>query len=175
MIPEKNVGFAILINAEDGEIIKGLTNELLDHYLDKPTQDWTHDYINFKKQRLAQAAAMLSAPAAQPVHVGPSLPLARYAGNYVDSWYGPMKITDGPDGLRIDFERSPGLTGRLEHWQYDTFRTHWDDPSFENADVTFTLDPEGKVAEIRMKAVSPIADFSWDYQDLHFVPADAAK
>jgi hypothetical protein len=36
--------------------------------------------------------------------------------------------------------------------------------------VTFSLDAEGKVDRITMKAVSPIADFSYDYQDLLFTP-----
>ena len=33
LIPDKHVGFAIEINSEDGEIIRGLMYELLDHYL----------------------------------------------------------------------------------------------------------------------------------------------
>jgi CubicO group peptidase (beta-lactamase class C family) len=175
MIPEKNVGFAMMINSEDGEIIKGLTNELLDHYLQKPSQDWTADYSAFKQKRLAQAAAMVGAQEAKPTAVGPSLPLVRYAGNYADSWYGPIRISEVKDGLRIDFLQSPGMTGRLEHRQYDTFRTIWDNPAYEKADVTFALDADGKVAQITMKAASPLADFSWDYQDLLFKPVAAAR
>ena len=34
LLPEKNVGFSIEINCEDREIILGLMDELLDHYLD---------------------------------------------------------------------------------------------------------------------------------------------
>ena len=176
MIPEKKIGFAMMINSEDGEIIKGLTNELLDHYLQKPSQDWTADYSAFKKKRLAQAAAAIAAMTqAKAAAVGPSLPLARYAGSYADPWYGPIRISQAGNGLRIDFEKSPGMTGRLEHWQYDTFRTRWDNPAFENAAVTFALDAQGKIAQITMKAVSPTADFSWDYQDLLFTPVAAAK
>jgi CubicO group peptidase (beta-lactamase class C family) len=175
MIPEKNVGFAIMINSEDGEILKGLTNELVDYYLGKPTQKWTEDYIAFKKKRLAQAAAALNTKEAAPAAIGPSLPIARYAGTYADSWYGPIRISQTQDKLRIDFQQSPGMTGTLEHWQYDTFRTRWDNPAFENADVTFGLDAQGKVSQITMKAVSPVADFSWDYQDLLFTPAAVAQ
>jgi hypothetical protein len=40
--------------------------------------------------------------------------------------------------------------------------------------VTFDLNPDGSIAAIRMKPVSPTADFSWDYQDLHFVPEKGA-
>ena len=36
--------------------------------------------------------------------------------------------------------------------------------------MTFGLDAEGKVERITMKPVSPLADFSYDYQDLLFTP-----
>ena len=32
--------------------------------------------------------------------------------------------------------------------------------------VSFSLSPEGKVERIRMKAVSPATDFSFDFHDL---------
>jgi CubicO group peptidase (beta-lactamase class C family) len=34
LIPERNVGFSVTINCEDGEALLGLAYELLDHYLD---------------------------------------------------------------------------------------------------------------------------------------------
>jgi hypothetical protein len=37
--------------------------------------------------------------------------------------------------------------------------------------VTFAIGAEGNVERITMKPVSPIADFSFDYQDLLFTPA----
>jgi Domain of unknown function (DUF3471) len=59
----------------------------------------------------------------------------------------------------------------LEHWQYDTFRVTWRDPLVEPAYVTFSLGPGGEVQRVSMRAVSPRADFSWDYPDLDFRPA----
>jgi hypothetical protein len=67
------------------------------------------------------------------------------------------------------------MAGTLSHWQYDTFRADWDDSSIEPAYVTFALDAEGKVARITMKPVSPLADFSYDYQDLLFTPSGDQK
>jgi len=67
------------------------------------------------------------------------------------------------------------MNGQLDHWQYDTFRTNLVDKQIEPAFVTFGIGPEGQVARVTMKAVSPIADFSYDYQDLNFVPAHAVK
>jgi hypothetical protein len=41
--------------------------------------------------------------------------------------------------------------------------------------VTFSLDADGKVDRVTMKAVNPAVDFSWDYQDLLFTPAAAGQ
>jgi hypothetical protein len=103
------------------------------------------------------------------------LPLARYAGDYVDPWYGPMAITTQGDKLVMDFRQTPGMTGELTHWQYDTFRVTWRDPLIEPAYVTFALDANGGVERISMRPVSPLADFSFDYQDLDFRPAPASQ
>ncbi|MET1163186.1 MAG: DUF3471 domain-containing protein, partial [Pseudoxanthomonas sp.] len=100
----------------------------------------------------------------------PSLPASGYAGHYVDPWYGPISIAERSGKLRIDFKQTPNMAGTLSHWQYDTFKTEWDDTSLEPAYVTFALDAEGKVSRITLKPVSPLADFSYDYQDLLFTP-----
>ena len=72
--------------------------------------------------------------------------------------------------------RTPDLTGEMEHFQHDTFIVHWKERNF-NADsyVTFALDPMGKIDRITMRPVSPVADFSWDFQDLLFTPVSAGK
>ena len=67
------------------------------------------------------------------------------------------------------------MGGRLDHWQYDTFITSLDDKAIEPAYVTFALDKDGKVERVTMKPVSPIVDFSWDYQDLSFAPVKGSK
>ena len=108
--------------------------------------------------------------AARPKASRPSLPLAGYAGRYADAWYGPIAIEHSGGRLRIDFSQSPGMTGTLSHWQYDTFRADWDDAAIEPAYVSFALDAEGAVSRITMKAASPTADFSYDYHDLLFEP-----
>ena len=55
LIPEKHVGFSILINSEDGEIINGLLFELLDHYLGFPANDWPAKFRALKQQRMGDA------------------------------------------------------------------------------------------------------------------------
>jgi CubicO group peptidase (beta-lactamase class C family) len=174
LIPDKNVGFAIEINSEDGEIILGLMYELLDHYLGLAPNGWPEKFSTYKQERLAGAVKALEAPAAKPAKVGPSLPLARYAGTYADPWYGNIEVAAQGKSLAIDFKSTPRMGGRLEHWQYDTFITRFDDTTIEPAYVTFALDADGHVARVTMKPVSPLADFSYDYADLAFTPAAPA-
>jgi CubicO group peptidase (beta-lactamase class C family) len=173
LLPEKNVGFSIEINSEDGEAILGLMYELLDHYLGLPRTDWTERFRAFKQQRIAGGLAALKEKTAKPAQVGPSLPVASYTGTYADPWYGNIEVTAADGKLHIDFKSTPRMGGALEHWQYDTFITRFDDKAIEPAYVTFDLDADGKVNRVTMKAASPLADFSYDYQDLSFTPVAA--
>jgi len=176
LMPEKNVGFFIAANSEEGELVRGLMFELLDHYLGLPKGDWPEKLHTYKTDKLNEAVKTLQKETAQPAKVGPSLPLERYAGEYNDPWYGTIKIhLDNNRNLVIDFPHSFGLNAALDHWQYDTFRTRFADKNFEPAYVTFNLDAAGNIEQITMKAVSPDADFSWDYQDLLFRPTNTKK
>jgi CubicO group peptidase (beta-lactamase class C family) len=175
LIPDKHVGFSIEINSEDGEIIRGLMCELLDHYLGLPKTDWTARFGAEKQRKVAEALNAFKGDAAKPAGIGPSLPTARYAGTYVDPWYGNIEVAASGGNLTIDFKSTPRMGGTLEHWQYDTFITRFDDKTIEPAYVTFSLNADGKVDRVTMKAVSPLADFSYDYQDLLFAPAESKR
>ncbi len=174
LIPEKNVGFAITMNAEEGAVRRGLTYELIDHYLGRPYVDWAARYKALLTTMLSKAKAAVEAKAAAPAKIGPSLSLDRYVGSYVDPWYGRITVAGGKNGLTIDFNETPRMSGPLEHFQYDSFIARFDDKGIEPAYVTFGLDAEGKVERIAMKPVSPTADFSFDYQDLDFRPVASA-
>ena len=173
LMPEKNVAFSLFVNSEDGEAQVGLMYELLDHYLGRADAGWPERIAAYKKSRVAEAIEAFEAFESETnkaAKVGPSLPLESYAGSYTDPWYGPVSITFEDGNLALDFLQTPDMAGVLEHWQYDTFRTNWTDATIEPAYVTFALDADGKVERMTMKAVSPLADFSYDYHDLSFTP-----
>ena len=173
LLPQKDVGIFIAANSEDGEIILGLRDELLDHYLGAPQSRWPEKFHSYKINKLNQAAKQVQTAAAKPAQDGPSLPLDHYAGDYTDPWYGTIKVRQAGNGLRVDFPHSTGMEGPLTHYQYDTFTTNpaldWVEPAY----VTFSIGADGKVDRVTMTPVSPAADFSWDYQDLLFTPAKA--
>lgn len=175
LVPERGFGMSLQINSEDVVVLRGLMYEVLDDHLGFPARDWVAAFDEWNRQRLSQGVVALDAAGNQGRKAlsRPSLPVTGYAGGYADAWYGPIAIAEESGRLRIDFRQTPGMTGTLTHWQYDTFRADWDDASIEPAYVTFALDADGKIARITMKAVSPLADFSYDYHDLLFTPATA--
>lgn len=175
LLPEKNVGFSIEINSEDSGIVAGLIYELLDHYLGLPKSNWPEKLIVYVRNQLDEGLKKYHAVAEKPAEVGPSLPIERYKGMYGDPWYGRIEVDQANGKLTIDFKSTPRMSGSLEHWQYDTFITRFTDKAIEPAYVTFQLDADGKIDRVTMKPVSPIADFSWDYQDLLFRPVVTAK
>jgi CubicO group peptidase (beta-lactamase class C family) len=171
LVPEEGLGVVVLTNQESSGGRDAVAYRLLDAYLGLPATDWVPRFkeaarLEEERARAAEAAHR----AARATGSRPSLPLARYAGRYRDAWYGEASIQAEGDRLVLRFSRSPSLTGDLEHWHYDTFVSRWRDRTVPDAFVTFALRPDGAVAEFKMAAFSPAADFSYDYQDLLFTP-----
>jgi CubicO group peptidase (beta-lactamase class C family) len=173
LVPDERLGIVVLTNG-DSDLPDALTFELLDSFLGAPPTDWITAFHDVADHDRAQAdSVMRAAGRARDSTSGPSLPLARYARRYSDALYGDATIALEQGRLVLRFVHSPAFTGDLEHWQHDTFRTHWRTPGLAEAYVTFHLNPDGSIAEFVTAPVSPLADFSYDYQDLRFVPAGA--
>jgi CubicO group peptidase (beta-lactamase class C family) len=173
MIPEIDLGIAVLTNQESGQAFDSIAYRVADHYLSAPATDWLDAYQKVAARQDASAAASEGKSAAERNAASrPSLPLARYAGTYTDAWYGDIAIEPQGDRLVMRFTRTPSLVGELEHWQYDTFVVRWRDRELRaDAFVTFALNPDGSIDQAKMQAVSPATDFSFDFQDLLLKPA----
>jgi hypothetical protein len=178
LVPEENLGVVILTNAEEGGAFESVLYHVLDHYFGLPPADWIAAFKSAEdKEKKEAAEAMKEAEGARAVDSKPSLPLEKYAGTYNDAWYGTITIRMDTQkgGLVITFDHTPTMIGDLQHWQYDTFKAHWRDRTIEDAFVTFALKPDGSIDSARMAAVSPLADFSFDYQDLLLKPQAQQK
>jgi Domain of unknown function (DUF3471)/Beta-lactamase len=172
LVPQENLGIVVLTNAEEGGAFDSITFHILDHYFAVPPTDWIAAFkaAEDEQQRQGEEAEKQQATS-RAVNSKPSLPLVKYAGVYSDPWYGTATIRIENGKLTMTMDHTPALRGELEHWQYDTFKTHWQDRTLADAFVTFSLNPDGSIDHFRMVAVSPLADFSFDYQDLYFTPA----
>jgi len=172
LVPEQKLGIVVLTNQEVGAAFNAVTMDVLDAYLKAPGTDWVAAYAAAVAKAQDKADEGWAAhQAARDPKSTPSLPLARYAGTYRDPWYGEVFVEQRAGALRLRFGKTAQLMGTMEHWQHDTFIVRWDDRSL-NADafVNFSLDPDGKVREVRMQAVSSLTDFSFDFQDLVLTP-----
>ncbi|MBV9930010.1 MAG: serine hydrolase [Alphaproteobacteria bacterium] len=165
LLPEQGIGLALWSNVEDGAAVSYLRYALLDHLLGAPPVDWIAATRRARAKNEAEARALAASGDVKAPPGGPSLPLAAYAGRYRDPWYGDVVVSERGGRLWIDFTRTPVFNGPLEPWGADAFRTRWARGAGEDAIVTFTL-AAGRATAIRMKALSPLADFSYDFHDL---------
>ncbi|HEX4243240.1 MAG TPA: serine hydrolase [Steroidobacteraceae bacterium] len=171
LVPEENLGVVILTNAESAGAFDSLLYHVLDHYFGVPKTDWVAAFKSAEDEHFAQAAEFTKHQDAERAAGGrPALPSEKYAGVYRDAWYGTATIHGQSGGLVFTLDHTPAAVGDLTYWQYDTFKAHWRDRTMEDAFLTFTLKPDGSIDHFTMKAVSPLADFSFDYQDLLFTP-----
>lgn len=177
LVPEQKLGVVVLTNQEVGAAFNAVTLQVLDAFLQLPATDWTAAYAKAAEKADAEAdTSWKHHEQARAKRSAPSLPLSGYAASYRDPWYGEVVIRQEGKRLRLQFAKTAQLVGTLEHWQHDSFIVRWDDRSL-NADafVNFALTPDGKVREMRMEAVSPLTDFSFDFQDLVLTPVAAQE
>jgi CubicO group peptidase (beta-lactamase class C family) len=168
MLPEQGIGLAVYSNTEDGVPVSYLRYALLDHLIGVTSTDWLAAARRARDAQLAEARQLTASGDVRPPAGGPSLPLAAYAGRYRDPWYGDVLITRQGRRLFIDFTRTPVFRGALEPWGPDAFRTRWPRGAGEDAVLTFRIE-NGRAVGIAMRALSPLADFSYDFHDLHLV------
>jgi CubicO group peptidase (beta-lactamase class C family) len=176
LVPEENLGVVILTNAEEDFAFDAVLYHILDSYFGGATRDYVTGFKSFEEEQQKEAeATMAKAAASRAADSKPSLPLEKYAGDYSDPWYGLVTIRSENGGLLLNLARTEKGLGDLQHWQYDTFKVHWRDHTVEDAFLTFALKPDGSIDHFTMAAVSPLADFSFDYQDWYFTPMKAAE
>jgi CubicO group peptidase (beta-lactamase class C family) len=165
MLPESGIGLVVYSNTEDGIPVTMLSYALLDHIAGVPPVDWIAATRASVVKREAEARALVATGQIPKPPGGPSLPLARYVGRYRDPWYGDVVIGQSKGGLTVDFTHSPVFKGPLEPWGPDAFRTRWAKGAGEDAVLTFIV-IHGRVTGLKVKALSPLADFSYDFHDL---------
>jgi CubicO group peptidase (beta-lactamase class C family) len=174
MIPDLNLGIAVLTNQEALAAHAAIAYRVADYYLGAPDTDWIDAYAKVAaRQQALVAESDRRVAATRDPSSRPSLPLAAYAGTYADQWYGEIVIEQHDDKLVMRFSHTPALTGELEHFHHDTFIVRWRDRELRaDAYVTFALNPDGTVDEAKMRAISPTTDFSFDFQDLLLLPRE---
>jgi CubicO group peptidase (beta-lactamase class C family) len=141
LIRDECLGVYVLGNLDHAEVRHALMYRVFDLYAEKPLRDWSAEfqklYTELRKEREARRKKIEEERVAD---THPSLSLDKYAGTYSDPLYGRVSIAyDNKLVLRF----GKGFVGELEHWHYDTFRTHWE-AEWRGTDlVSFALDSKG--------------------------------
>lgn len=165
LLPGRRSGVMIMTNAEESGVLRSLRYGGMDRLAGRDDFDWIADSRRLDAE--SEASTLRGLAEATTVAGGgrpASLPRSAYTGVYRDPWYGTVTVSERDGGLHLAFDKSPVLKGALEPFDGDTFRARFPADQ-EDAFVTFTVE-NGRVVSATMKAVSPLADFSYDFQDL---------
>ncbi len=173
MIPELKLGIIVFTNQQSGAAFSAVTNIIMDSYLGIKGMDW----IKLMHERVAAGEAQAKKITediwkdieAQQKNTTGKTDSNPFTGTYTDQWFGDITIAVKDGKTRFDAKRSPKLTGEVFPYKGSSFLVKWDDRSMDaDAFLMFSLDADGKASGLTMKAISPLTDFSFDFQDLNF-------
>lgn len=174
MIPELDLGIIVLTNQQSGAAFRSITNSIKDFYFGIEGEDRIAQYnesrLRYEKQADSVVAGVWKDVAeVQKKSKMSAEALSRYTGTYSDPWFGKVHIKLQNGKLRFEAEKAPDLHGEMSFYKGNSFVVRWDDRSLNgDAFAVFELDREGTPVGFSMEPVSPMTDFSFDYQDLEF-------
>lgn len=173
LFPELNLGIVVLTNQQSGAAFSAITNTIKDSYLDIPYTNYVEIYSKREKDNIAEADKTTTevwATIANNLKEKKKIDLKNYEGYYVDNWFGQIELTTKKGKLFFKSIRSPQLADEVFFYKDNTFAVKWNTRSF-NADafLFFEMDEKGESYGLKMKPISDLTDFSYDFQDLDFV------
>jgi hypothetical protein len=124
---------------------------VFDRLLGRPARDWSSEFRSLYA-RLQQEGEDEQAKedARRTAGTKPSLPLEAYAGTYSDPLFGAVEIAVDPADRSLSARYGSAFTGKLEHWNFDTFRARWDARWRGNSPASFVLGADGRPEELRL-------------------------
>ncbi len=171
LVPELKLGILVFTNQQSGAAFYSITNTILDSYFGIKGIDRVKQYADAEKRNIESAKGITDeiwkriGENLKNLSIKPADSL--YTGTYRDKWLGEVTISVKNGRLWFDSKRSHPLTGELLPYTGNTFVVKWNDRSMDaDSYVMFYLDETGKAFEFRMKPISPMTDFSYDFQDL---------
>lgn len=173
LLPDLNLGIIVLTNQESGAAFTAITNSIKDAYFGIKGKNRIKEY-NDRRLIGEKRADSLVAQLDKDIQVqlnkkGVKPNFADFTGTYQDPWFGKVSITEQIDGLHFKAEKVSDLTGKMSFYKGTTYVVRWNDASLKaDAYVNFELNTEGKAKGFLMSPISPLTDFSYDYQDLEF-------
>lgn len=170
LIPELNLAIMVYTNQQVGAAFNAITNTIKDSYLGVKGIDRLSEQLK-RYQDAVKEADQITSEVANSIKTNTLNPEANKAilGTYSDNWFGDAVISEKNRQLYFESQKSLMLHGPVYHLKSNTYIVKWVERSLDaDAYLMFTLDKDGKGQSFRMKAISPMTDFSFDFQDLDF-------
>ncbi|WP_317040882.1 DUF3471 domain-containing protein [Salegentibacter echinorum] len=174
LIPEMNLGIIVLTNQQSGAAFRAITNSIKDGYFGINGKNRVKDYNDARLKAEKRADSITSevekAISGNEGNKALEPKPKNYTGTYKDAWFGKVEIEKQKDGkLSFESKKSSDLTGKMQFYKGTIYVVRWNDASLKaDAFVNFTLDIEGRANGFTIKPISPLTDFSYDFQDLDF-------
>ena len=171
LIPDINLGIVVLTNQQQGFAFNTITNTLKDFSLGIEGRDWLKTYAErytkgneqYDKEKTETYAKVAAYQKDRSAKLAPE----QFIGTYRDAWFGDVVISKEKKGFRLVCKSSERLKGEVLPYSRDTFVIKWDDRSYDaDAFFTLTFDENGKAVSAKMRPISDVTDFSFDFGDL---------
>ena len=177
IIPEMKLGIIVLTNQQSGAAFNSITNSIKDGYLGIKGQDRIKTYNDNRLRNEKQAGEMVSKVwndiAAQQKLSVTKPDTKNYYGTFHDAWFGDVTISEMNGKMHFQAKNAPKLQGDMTYYKGNTFIVKWYDRSLDaDAFVNFSLDHNALADGFKIEAISPLTDFSFDFQDLDFKKTD---
>ncbi|KAA9345961.1 serine hydrolase [Adhaeribacter soli] len=171
LLPDMNLGIIVLTNQQSGSAFTAITNQIKDSYLGIKNTDRVKEYNERRLAGEAHAAKVVAKVEneikEQQAKKAATIEPSAIVGTYKDNWFGEVEIFEKHGKTWFKSQRSPKLIGEMLPYKANTYIVKWRDRSQDaDAFVMFSLDNDGKATSIKMKPISPLTDFSFDFQDL---------
>lgn len=170
LIPEINLGIIVLTNQQSGDAFYAISNTIKDSYLGIKSDDYVSLYRKWGKEDEEagdKTTDEVWALVAKNKKENIKIDFSNYVGTYKDVWFGEVVISEKKGKLFFASKRSPQLAGELFLHKEKNLVVKWNNAFFHaDAHLNFEFDKDGKAVAIKMKPISELTDFSYDFQDL---------
>lgn len=170
--PQEKLGIVILTNQQSGAAFRAISNTIKDFYLKNSSTDWVKTYDELMKKNVEEADDITNAVwktvEANQKNKAIKFDSKSVIGTYKDNWFGDVVIYEKKGKIIFESKRSPQLTGEMSFYKDNTFAVKWYNRYFHADAFVYAEMKDGKMTGFKMRAISPLTDFSYDFQDLDF-------
>jgi CubicO group peptidase (beta-lactamase class C family) len=151
LVPSERLGVVVMTNTFN-TLMTALAQQVVDAYLGLPDRRWGEVYRSaYERQFAAAQARRDSIHAARTAGTRPALPLAGYAGTYIDSLYLDATVRLEQGRLVLQLWDDPEMIGDLEHWHHETFRIVWRNRAMREEWLWFGLGRDGSADALHIQ------------------------